>query len=511
MPRVNDPRIARATGSLPQGAPDPAEAREGERYAALEAAIHRMEREGPSAIDWADVARTAEAYLATDAKDLTVAAWLVVALARTQGLLGIAVGLGILTGLLSSGWESLYPPPARLRARQGVLSWLADTLAPLIPADGPDELVASATDDLAALDALLRERMPPDGIAFTEARRRLRTLRETAAARHVSPPPAAPRASVAAQAAPAQTPAQRLVAIREDARRMALAMQQEQPADPRPYALLRALTWIEVAAAPDHTAGETGVPPPAVEREAEFAAMREAGDLGAMIAGIERMCSDTAIFWLDGQRLSYAALCDRGGAYAGCAEAVRLGVRALLARLPSLPDLAFAGGRPFADPATQSWIRTIVNTIEDAERDAPAAPPWQAGAAQARSLSAAGKREEALASLDAAARGAPDGRARFFWRLAEARHCLDAGLAGIALSLARELDETILRQGLEAWEPDAARDALRLYYDCIVTKNSGILLEDADRTTARDALLARLARLDPVLAARLAGSFRKSR
>ncbi len=543
MTRLNDPRIAAATAPLPADAPDPAEFRYDPAFEALDGEIRRLERDGPAGLQWPDMARQAEAILASQSKDLSVAVWLALALAQAEGLTGLSVGLSILRAMIEQDWDTLFPPKARARARVGVLEWLAERAARTLPASPlPADLAEAALaawEDAQAIDKAVADKVPPDGASLGDLLRPLRALAEEAA--QAAPAPAAPPApptptteaapapvaapSPAPASAPSPSPAaipvpqpdaipdpaanpdRALSALRDTVRATALALLETNLAEPRGYALLRSVTWIGVTEPPPASGGRTAIMPPPDQREAEFSALRGAGNRTDLVLALERYCSGSGIFWLDGQRMSAMALAEIGPANAACVAAIAHGVAGLLTRLPGLPSLLFSDGRPFADAATRAWIEAVVLPRPAETAPAPGeAAGWRDGFTAARALLLDGKPDDGLTALVAGGRGAGTGRDRFFWELAQAQFCIEAGVPAVALSILRRLEQAIDGHGLEAWEPAAAAEASRLLHDCLVAPELARILPEADRIAATDAAFARLARLDPVAASKVAKS-----
>lgn len=77
------------------------------------AAERAMEsEEGESAPpQWRTIRELAPELLATTAKDLEIAAWLCEALLRSDALQGLASGVRVMTGLVESFWDDLFPLP----------------------------------------------------------------------------------------------------------------------------------------------------------------------------------------------------------------------------------------------------------------------------------------------------------------------------------------------------------------------------------------------------------------
>jgi type VI secretion system protein ImpA len=76
--------------------------------------------------DWQEVIKLATESLATQSKDLQLAAWLTEGLLRKEGYGGLRSGLELIKGLLENFWDTLYPEveDGDLELRSAPLSWL---------------------------------------------------------------------------------------------------------------------------------------------------------------------------------------------------------------------------------------------------------------------------------------------------------------------------------------------------------------------------------------------------
>lgn len=516
-----DPRVQSALAALPDGT-DAASVRDGPSFETLETEMRKLEREGPAAVRWSEVVRGGQDLLATEGKDLGVAAWLAVALGTTEGMAGLATGLQILEGLVAQDWSAATP--TRPRARAGIFDWLVSHAARLVPDDPtPAELdeAVRAEGALQRIDALLGDKLAGTDIPLGELLRPLRTLsqrriRELEAAREpevavVAPPPTSPPAPAIPAVASPGVPEIAVVpgnldrtvsGLREAVRTTALALIGAELSEWRGYRLLRAVTWLSVTEPPPAAGsdGRTALMPPPATRLAEFDGA--AGRPADLVPALETFCSGSGLFWLDGQRRSAAALTALGPRYADCVREIAAGVLGLLERLPTLASLRFADGSAFADPATQAWLATLQPAAAPASADATDTAPWAAAFVEARRTALDGHAEVALTRLAAGAAAAPDRRQWAFWRLAEARLCLETDNALIAHAIARHLGDEIDRYGLEAWEPGLAAEAAALLHRCLSLP--AVATRMADAQAQADAAFARVARLDPVAAARLA-------
>ncbi len=80
--------------------------------------------------DFGLVKKLAQEALSTRTKDLQLAAWLTEAMLWTEGYSGLNQGLVLCQGLISSFWETLYPPidEGDLELRAAPLEWIGSAL-----------------------------------------------------------------------------------------------------------------------------------------------------------------------------------------------------------------------------------------------------------------------------------------------------------------------------------------------------------------------------------------------
>jgi len=531
-------------------APAGADVRGDPDFEALEAEVRRMDADGPAAIRWSFVVETSLAILSDRSKDLLVAVWAAYGLARLEGYPGLAAGLALVEGLVGGHWQDMQPPQRRERGRIGALDWLFARLAALLAdrppeaADGP-ALIAAA----AALDGLVdaaEARLTSGGLAAGDLVRVLRPLAETArrAAAAAPPPPSgangasppaaagsapptvvataapssAPAISPSAAAQPAAAagqpaaPAPAVPANAEDAargfgaletamRQYAALLREADLADPRAYVLARTVAWLPVQQPPPHTDRATLLNPPAAERIAGIASLVAAGQHREALALIETTVS-SAIFWLDGQRLTVEAMTALGAQFLRAREAVSGLVVAFVRRFPALLDLTFASGEPFASPVTRRWLEETAGLVSHAD-GCGAGGDGEAATliAEARTLADGGRGRDALGLLAEGLRTTAIGRERFLIRLAQGQIGLEHDMAGVTLPLAAHLADEADARDLESWEPELAVRASELWLKALAHPAAKSLPAEAHRT-ASDRARGRLARTDAATAAR---------
>ena len=214
-PLIDDPRIeigAVTLGDEPSGH----DLRDEAIYDELDTEFRKMESGGPTAVDWGMINQKTLEVLKTQSKDLILASRMAFGLFRTEGYLGMAVGLAILKGMVEDHWEGLFPPARRERGRASAMDWLAERLGAAVEAAPPEasdgKAVVAAYDTLESLDDLLSAKLERFTVALgpliralrpyaQEARRALEESAKAAEAAAAPPEPAPQPESVPAEAA----------------------------------------------------------------------------------------------------------------------------------------------------------------------------------------------------------------------------------------------------------------------------------------------------------------------
>jgi type VI secretion system protein ImpA len=312
--------------------------------------------------------------------------------------------------------------------------------------------------------------------------------------------PARPRGPLAPEPADQADAIERVVAV-------ARWYRQNDSYSPVPYMLVRAVRWGELRA------GGTDVDPSLLEApptdirqdlkrlasEADWAQVLETAETAAGLP-----CGRG---WLDVHRYAVRACQEMG--YEAAANAIRAGLRGLLADYPGLPDMTLLDDTPAANAETKSWLAEFVNPPAAAPVDdfAAAAPETEQEEEPGEgfgektvdvfdlALEAArsGRAQEAIDMLAREAAQEASGRGRFRRRVQLAQICLGAGHATIAYPILEQLIAEIERRGLEEWEaPEVIAHPFALLFRCM--NKIDISAEEKQRVYAR------LCRLDPVQA-----------
>ncbi len=533
-------------GAAPISADAPAgvDARDAPEFEALEAEVRKMDADGPLSVRWPSVASDGLDFLRGHSKDLLVAAWVAYGLARQEGYRGLAAGLGLIDGMLRAHWEALFPPLRRERARIAALDWLFERLASLFadrePEEGEGPAVVAAAEALTSIAAFADDKLPGKQIATNELLRML--MRRADAARQAeaqasaapatpaAPRPAATVAAATASAATASAPSiaprpvtqtpvtltpvaalpsgadtgeigRAISQIETNLRQVAAALREADPTDPRSYVLARTAAWLPVQQLPPHTDRRTLLAPPSTERLAAIAALTANGLHRDALLAVEATAS-TAVFWLDGQRLSVELLSILGAEFMRARDAVSGLVVAFVRRFPALLDLSFANGDAFAAPATRRWLEESAGLgAPTGGNGADAGGAVATVVAEAAALADAGRGREAMALLSQAIRATAVGRERFLLRLAQAEQGLEHAMVPLALQLLALLADEADTLGLESWEPDLAARASELWLRALAHPGAKTLPPDLHRQASERAR-SRLTRTDAATAAR---------
>lgn len=517
MSEFVDARALYGAAPVDSDAPAGMDVRGDSEFEQLEAEVRRMDADGPAAVDWRKVSSLALNILSSRSKDILVASWATYGLFRTEGYAGLAVGLGILRGMVESHWDGLFPPVKRERARVGAIDWLVGRLTPVAaesaPSDADQPAVIAAYEAVGDLDRLLGEKLVKEQAALGELFRALRPYhdeakRAIAAAAERAAEEAASAAQAASAAEPSASPAQAApapaAAIQAPAadgdwlgfadrlpdmlRQTSAALRVASAQNPRAYLLNRLGSWLRFDALPADTGGRTMVFPPA-DAIAALEAKVAAGQHAEVIALAEDLAW-TGPFWLDSHRHAYTALEQLGTAFQPAAHAVRAAMAMLVTRYPKILELVFNDGRPFADDETRAWA--AVGTGSSASSRSPA----DTAVTEAHKHLASGQVQSAFETLTGLLRSAEAGRGRFVGQLAQARFCMETGFVTTAVPLLEHLDALAVARDLDSWEPDLALDVAELRYRALIHSDANQLIDEARRRTALEQIRSRVARID---------------
>jgi type VI secretion system protein VasJ len=506
----------------------------------LKAEIDKLTSLSGGSVNWREVDGLASEILASKAKDFRVAAWL--AAAKMQGgFAGFAEGLEVVRALIDDYWTTMYPDAKRARARANMVTWLVDGAVTFFdprdvaPADA--DAVRACDTLIGAIDSALAERLgdlhPGLNKLRSTFRNKVRAIPAAApaptpaapptAAQEVAPVVAPPTVPTAPQPPPAPIPvatpaaaikvdvpsatnAQEATAAlrkcRDGILQVAQLLRKADPARPWPYFLTRTALWLIVEEAPPATAGKTKLPAPAADLKRRVALAFEQQRWLDLLTLAEDSAANY-LFWLDLHRMIAVAMDALGALFLDARETVGRQVVAFVRRVPTLVDLSFADGSPFADAATRSWLEAeilkhggggaVAASTTVSEEDAEIARRFD----EARGFVTTGKVVEGLALAGQLANRGADARTRFRSRLLVAQLAIEGGKPEVARPLLESLVQEIELHALDTWEPDLSVAV----YTALLSVLGGS--KGPEATSRQTHIFDRLCRLNPAAALRI--------
>ncbi len=171
-------------------------------------------------VNWAAVVSLGSTILQQHSKHLLVASYLSRGLFACHGYAGLEAGLALYHDLLTTHWESLFPPKRRMRGRSEALRWLVEEVGKAVtqrpPTDAEADAVQRCVTVLQPLADGVHALMGQEAPAFSLLLGQLHTYAQQWLSRSPTPPAASPPQTVATSAtasaadrtaaAPAETP-----------------------------------------------------------------------------------------------------------------------------------------------------------------------------------------------------------------------------------------------------------------------------------------------------------------
>lgn len=475
-------------------------------YEALEFELAKAQSmHGTRQPDWQKVRQLGECLLRHHSKDLRVAVWMTWALHQRESFPGLLAGLGLLRHLCEQHWAVIYP--AKSRTRAAACAWLALRLEPIcmqnLPLTNQRPLFQAILEQLTWLDEYWSEQLGDAAPLLLPIRRQLSERLERAA--QATPEPSG-FAGVIVQLKQATTHLlapetaiesekdahKRLRVLQDQARPLCAWWLRQDATDLRALRLSRTVAWLPLIGYPEADSERiTTLRGPVPEKLQRYQERFAQGHYADLLLELEASLA-TAMFWFDGVRMVWECLAALQAELA--MSELEADFALVLKRLPNLPHLRFHDGTPFADSATHDWIALHVErhlrkpepprVVTDTE-----AQPWEIALQQVMHVLRKDGLKTAIGELRQGLNAATSERARFQWRLAQARLCVMAGKHELAQVQLEQLDHELQRAGLETWEPPLALQVAQLLYRCydVLPQNQAVQerKEDTHRRLCR--------------------------
>ena len=269
-------------------------------------------------------------------------------------------------------------------------------------------------------------------------------------------------------------------------------MRTQDPANPAPYLLLRGWRWGELRASGPAPNWALLVAAPLEVRQTLKRLSFEPDWEKLLESAEEAMATEAGRGWLDIQRYTLMALDALGEDYRKTGDAVREDIRALLAEFPDLIHSSLDDDTPAASSPTREFFAKHGLSSGESRKTAPL-PAEASPEEMIREALKKGRHEVALAVVARQMKLETSGRARYQWKVEQAQILMQAGRAGVAFPILKEVTAELFERRLEDWEPaPVVVEPLVLYYRCL--QELGV---DGDE---RQRIYATVCRLDPVRA-----------
>lgn len=470
---------------------------------------------GNAIVGWTQIIPLCETIITSQSKDLLIACYLAGGLLETQGPAGLANGLSILSGMLQTYWDSLFPSIKRMRARRNALQWLTDRIGQKISeASWQEQPVEGAVVDsilacLRAIDATLTEKddeapsMRPLISVLGGLTRIDKEIAAPTPAFGAATPSTVPTQTVSSSSdikrpltasPPLDNNLERGKAsdlLNERVNELAEWYQGIDLENPASYRLKRIALWSAIEALPPAHNGKTLIPGPPPQTVEIMKRLEAGGGPEEIIRFAENQLSIEP-FWLDINRLVAKALALGGTRFALALEAVESETALLIGRLPKLSELAFINGQAFADEPTIAWLRSLSKAAGNSDQHASVDDLAPQAIGEARTLAAAGKLGDAATRIQQEIILADSARKRFSLRLQLCKMLAAQGAQDKLRPFAEILLADINNFHLDEWDPKLALEGLKLVYH--------LLLSDPEMRTEATQVLTRITLLDPAMA-----------
>jgi type VI secretion system protein ImpA len=316
-----------------------------------------------------------------------------------------------------------------------------------------------------------------------------------------APVPAAKKRSLTAEPADRDDAMQRLAIV-------AHFLRHENPRNPVPFLLMRAMRWGELREA-GSSVNPAMLEAPPTEKRTQLKRSATEGNWQEVLETAESiMGMPCGRGWLDLQRYAVRACESLGSEFDLIAVAIRSELKSLLADYPELVGASLIDDTPAANPETQTWLReNILPPPPAPEPEAVQAPPLAHVPEPAKTngqkrpelielamkAARSGRVQEAIGMVTREVGQERSGRGRFQRQIQLANIFLATKHEAIAYPILAELAEEIERRKLEDWEePETLAKPLALLYRCA---------EKLGRNDAeKEKIYQKLCRLDPAQA-----------
>ncbi len=427
--------------------------------------------------DWKLVLQLSYELLTTRSKDLRIVCWYAYAQLKLDGLVRLPTVLFMLQKVIEKYWQRCFP--VKISVRLATLTWLFERIdfnenkhAENLSSDELNLLIFS----LKSCDEILNEKFNGEFSFLQPKLQQLRDIQRRQSMNIVEPVLTNPVSTNNVPVIEALVPVLSSITEDNDSIRIARYIQEQSRlltswflskdlADPRAYLLTRSCAWLQVVSAPLADAqGLTKLKPLTANKLQEYQQKLSAKEFAVLIPELEVSLSK-APFWLDGHHWCAQALDGLG--HHQMANHLRDYLCSFLSKHPSLLELSFDDGSPFASETTKIWLSTassepmvncaVFSNSEDEQQ------PWLIALSMAqeninRDISCL---KQEIRGLHILANTATSGRDKTMWLLTLATLCQQYQRHDLAVFILEDIHQYINQFRLNQWEPLLGKKVLQ--------------------------------------------------
>lgn len=308
----------------------------------------RQEIDNRSHCNFQLVKQLSHNLLASKSKDLRLAGYLTLALAKEYQIPGLITGLNLYQALLEQFPNAIYPQSQR--ARQAALTWLNNPRFCVFLATSPTqtEAIPALKKAIATFNHTVRQLTDEQGQRFN-------CLDEWLQTQTIPPAPEKkePTASPTVQSAPTLS-----VSSAKEAEQLQLKIIEYWQAEKNwilSCKLARSWRWADMTLPVVVKGKQSNIAPPRKEAQLSLQKMTEGRDAALLFLHCEQLFLEPGgCYWLDLQRHAWQAA--QSLREDNLAELIQTATRSLCQKHPGLLELQFANSMPFACSETQAWL-----------------------------------------------------------------------------------------------------------------------------------------------------------
>jgi type VI secretion system protein VasJ len=454
-------------------------------------------------------------------KDLRVAGYATLSLAKLKGVHGLATGLTLCCELLSRFEDSVHP--VSTKKRNNILNWFSEQQKKLVRFIEEDILtckvdhVKQLKEALNAYESQFRQKIDAslgslqDVAKLVDKRLDVINREEQAEAKQLSQASSQPENQALTSSGVQSTGTGHSILNGEEKSRISLPNPINLQSDDaflrlardllnylretedyeRMVALSRSIRWASQPL-PLSENGKTRIPPIRKTAMAEIELlMQQEKWLDAFLKSEAIFMEGASHLYLDIQYLSAKAARKMGKL--GLAKLIEGQFKLFLQKLPEIVQLKNSEGEPFLSATTHSWIEELQQASSPEVSNVN--NKWIDIELKAKKIA---EENDLAASLSyIASVGATNALDKIEQSLIQAKLCLNHGRTDIALSLLSSLEEKVKQHQLDTWAPSLAMQVWRYYERAI----QGSSMDDTEKSSLSEQIKLKLFSTQPELAA----------